>query len=82
MAQRLAADRQDGSVKVDAGTHEVRRHRRQPRQTGTAAQRQQQGFDLIVRMLRQNNVFDSTNPSQFAEFGVSGFASPIFRAGA
>jgi hypothetical protein len=37
----------------------MRRHATQTRQTGTSAQGQQQGFDLIVGMLRKCYIFNS-----------------------
>ena len=50
---------QQRPVVVEAGTHPSRWHATQTRQPGTSAQGQQQGFDLIVGMLRQRYIFDS-----------------------
>ena len=51
----VAAQLWDHSMQVGAIALEHRRHRRQPGQTGTAAERQQQRLDLVVGMLAQQH---------------------------
>ena len=51
----LAGDAQQGPPETHAVALETRRHGRQARQPGAAAQRQQHGFDLVVGMVPEQD---------------------------
>ena len=80
LADRRAGHLQQGAPERDAVPLELRRHGCQTRQSRAPAQRQQQGFDLVVGMLGQQHRPQRQCTGLLRQGGVTGSAGGVFGA--